>query len=571
VAVLVKQGAAQGSALPDPVKDQAALAPVPQQAIENKPAPGQTGPKGMSPRTTYSRINTGSPPTMDAGGMGQKNGPNLGMQFLPAKTAAQRGFHMTTTMQERPSLQDLVKASMAGTNQKLAVQVEAARQERQKTASAAPPVSRDLTGHVATEVCTKLAEALGFIERELLKEADYDTGPGKGPGALDVMQATSSETNIDAGQTGQATGKNQPPQTPALQPEQVQQGNAGTGLQTNDNSMLPGYPADGPIKNGSANLEASNRARFKKLSFAITQTGHDFDAKLNEMKARHVAERMALGEEFGAHRFGGDAEVPAEAGGAAERLLNIARFGTSELAAGGDPRHLEYTAAKHREGSNAWNPFGGMLTPSSHETGGTQLQYGKYHNPEGKGAPAGKGKEASALVSRIRKVASTIKVAEDAINPAQISAGTVIPAEPPPGAAPQGEQVPSEPADVTSQKRLISSNEAAINYTKGEAKANPKSDVAQVLTEPPLSSATDKVLAQAFDATGRAGVKISSAGVVKTAQQVGQIGATRVLLGRLLKEASAPDLKDGKDKRSTGMAPTTPQSATGANAATMGM
>jgi hypothetical protein len=393
-------------------------------------------------------------------------------------------------MQERPSLQDLVKASMVGSNQKLAVQVEAGRQERQKTASATPPVSRELTGHVATEVCTKLADALGFIERELLKEADYDLGPGKGPGALEVMQATSSETNIDAGQSGQATSKNQPPQTPALQPEQVQQGNAGTGLQTNDSLMLPGYPADGPIKNGSANLEASNRARMSKLS------------GLKDLGKRAVETVKDHSQGIGTAALGATAAGLGYAGG---RLHGIAK---------------------------------------AHE---------------------GKDKKAS-VVSLIRKLA------EDAINPAQISgSGNIDPVEPPPGASAAGEQVPSEPGDVTSQKRLISSNEAAINYTKGQAKEDPKRDVAQVLTEPPLSAAHDKVLERAFDATGRAGVKISSAGVVKTASSVGQIGATRVLLGRLLKEASAPDPKDGKDKRSTGMAPTTPQSATGANAATMGM
>lgn len=520
MAALVKQGASMGSALPDPVKDQAALAPVPQQAIENKPAPGQTGPKGMSPRTTYSRINTGSPPTMDAGGMSQKNGPNLGMQSLPPKMAAQRGSHMTTTMHERPSLQELVKASMAGTNQKLAVQVEAARQERQKTASAAPAARLDLTGHVATEVCTKLAEALAFVERELLKEADYDTGPGKGPGALEVMQATSSETNIDAGETGQATGKNQPPQTPSLQPEQVQQGNAGTGLQTNDNTMLPGYPADGPIKNGSAALEERNRERMKSASLKGVLSGSQA--------------REAVG------KF---------------------RQARSNLA----------VAAKNR----APGAITGAIAKDVKEHGGKALKevgktvgaYGGAAAAAGAGAMAlkGKKKESSVPVALIRGL---VKKAEDAINPAQISSpANVDPAEPPPGAAAAGEQVPSEPGDVTSQKRLIASNEAAINYTKGEAKADPKKDVNQVLTEPALSSATDKVLAQAFDATGRAGVKISSAPTGKL--KVAQVGAARVLLDRLLKEAS--DETKGKDKRSTGMAPTTPQAATGANAATMGM
>jgi hypothetical protein len=515
-----KMGAAMGSALPDPVKDQAALAPVPQQAIENKPAPGQTGPKGMAPRTTYSRVNTGSPPAMDAGGAGQKSGPNRGMEFLPAKIAEQRGF--MTTMKDRPQLQELVKAAMVSTNQRLQVQVEAAQQSRTKTASAS--VDHSLTGHVSTEVCTKLANALGFIEQQMLKEADYDLGPGKGPGSLEVMQATSSETNIDAGESGQATGKNQPPQTPALQPEQVQQGNAGTGLQTNDDTMLPGYPAEGPIKNASADISALVLRNLQRMSKVAS-----FASSAKEVLTGSKA-REAIGKFRGARK-------------------NLA-VATKERAPGAITNAIKGDVSTHGKAALK-------------ETAKTVGAYGAGAAAVGAGAAAvkGKKKESSGLAATIRKTA------EDAINPAQISgSGNVNPAEPPPGAAGAGEQVPSEPGDVTSQKRLISSNEAAINYTKGEAKADPKRDVAQVLSEPPLSSSTDKVLERVFDNTGKAGVKISSAhsGMLKSASQV---GATRVLLSRLLKEASE---SSGKDKKSTGMAPTTPQAATGANAATMG-
>lgn len=599
-----------GSALPDPVKDNAATSPIPQQAIENKPAPGQTGPKGMSPRTTYSRVNTGSPPVMDAGAMSQKSGPNLGLNSLP-KLAAPRGC--MTTIQERPSLQEMVKAAMAGTSQRLSVNLEAARQAEQhqgvKTASvASAPVS--LRGHVPTELVQKLAGALGFMEDQLRKEAEL--APGEGPGALQVMEAESSEKNIDAGQGGQATSQNQPPQNPPLQAEKAQQGNAGTGLATNDEMKHPEQPVE-PIKNASAQalkLVEGNLNRLAKLGFAITQKGHDFDSKLYEMKARHAAERMALGEEFGAQRFGGPTP-PEGSGGALERLVNIARFGSSE-AMEGDPRHLEYAAKQHAQGSNAWNPLGGSMTPSSHEQGGTEMMYGRYKKPgaaapakeasaktaapalpaaglktapgrvatamgqaarkirhsAGRGAEAtkdfakkhkgeiaagaggaavggaagfaaGKKKESSGVAALVRSI---VKQAEDAINPAQISSpGNVDPAQPPPGASASGEDVPAEPGDVTSQKRLIQSNEAAINYTKQQAKADPKKDVAQVLAEPPLSSSTDKVLNLAFDSTGQAGVKISSAqptaaGLRKTASQ---LGATRVLLGRLLKEAGA--------------------------------
>jgi len=441
VSLKFKIAGALGSALPDPVKDNAALAPLPAPAIENKPAPGQTGPRGMAPRTTYSRVNTGSPPVMDAGASPQKGGPNRGMESLPAKVAAQRGF---MTMKERPLLHDMVKAAMAGTTQRLSVNIEAEKQASARTGVKTASAPESVKGHVPTELAIKLADALGYIQSQIIKEADLM--PGQGPGALQVMQATSSETNIDAGDRGQATSKNQPPRSPALQAEQVQEGNAGTGLETNDDMQHPEQPVE-PIKN-------------EKTSSA-------------KLASRNL-----------------------------ERLMKV-------------------------------------------------------------GA-----KKTAAPVKLLRKLA------EDAINPAQISSpANVDPSQPPPGAAPSGEEVPSEPSDVTSQKSMISSNESAINYTKGQAKANPKSDVAQVLTEPPLSSSTDKVLNEAFDNTGRAGVKISSAKqpMQKTAMKV---YAQRAYLGKLLEKAANADCAKepvGKDKKSTGMAPSTPQAATGANAATMGM
>jgi hypothetical protein len=524
VAAWYKHAASQGSALPDPVKDQAALSPVPQQAIENKPAPGQTGPKGMAPRTTYSRVNTGSPPVMDAGGMGQKSGPNRGMEFLPAKLAAQRGF--MTTMKERPLLQELVKAAMLGTSERLSVNLEASRQARQagvKTASAPAP-ALSVSGHVSTELSQKLASALGYIEQQLLKEADLM--PGEGPGALQVMEATSSETNIDAGQSGQATPQNQPPQTPALQPEKAQQGNAGTGLQTNDDMMHGEQPVE-PIKNASA--------MGKLMAVRDVAKAVPGKAKAVAHEAKDIFSGSKAREGIGKFRSARSNLAAAEKNRAPSAITNAIK---------GDVK--EHGKAALKETAKTVGAYAGAGAAGA---GGVALAKGKK-------------KEGSVPLTLIRKLA------EDAINPAQISSPQgQDPMQPPDGAAPSGEQVPSEPADVTSQKSMISSNEAAINYTKGQAKADPKKDVAQVLAEPPLSSATDKVLERAFDATGQAGVKISSAApTVKLAAS--QTGAARVLLSRLLKEAN--DTAVGKDKKSTGMAPTTPQAATGASAATMG-
>ena len=76
------------------------------------------------------------------------------------------------------------------------------------------------------------------------------------------------------------------------------------------------------------------------------------------------------------------------------------------------------------------------------------------------------------------------KLAEDALNPANISAAPAAAqgAEAPVGASGSEDgPAPDEPADVDSQKGMVASNEAAINYTKRDAKADPKRDLGHLL------------------------------------------------------------------------------------------
>lgn len=60
-------------------------------------------------------------------------------------------------------------------------------------------------------------------------------------------------------------------------------------------------------------------------------------------------------------------------------------------------------------------------------------------------------------------------------------------------------------------RRLIGSNQAAIDATKGDAKGPVKDQLSQVLEEPALSSSTDPVLENNLRNTGKAGVKIAAA------------------------------------------------------------
>lgn len=123
-------------------------------------------------------------------------------------------------------------------------------------------------------------------------------------------------------------------------------------------------------------------------------------------------------------------------------------------------------------------------------------------------------KEAGAPATIVDHFLLATKVAEDAINPAKISAGAAVPPDTSAAGEAGGAPVAGMPQGPRS---LVHSNESARDYKKGTAYAPRKAELKQYFNEPALTSATDKTLQQAFAHTGEAGVKISSAPQVKTA------------------------------------------------------
>jgi len=124
------------------------------------------------------------------------------------------------------------------------------------------------------------------------------------------------------------------------------------------------------------------------------------------------------------------------------------------------------------------------------------------------------------------KVAASLlrKMAEpdsEDMDGSQISAGTdpQLQSEPGvPSALSQGSEAgsntPRGSAPTSGEgggRELISSNEAAMNATKGQAKQQNKGALTELLTEPMQSSAHDETLQQSLDNTSSAGVKISAA------------------------------------------------------------
>lgn len=179
-------------------------------------------------------------------------------------------------------------------------------------------------------------------------------------------------------------------------------------------------------------------------------------------------------------------------------------------------------------------------------------------------------KEASPQTLYAKNLASLglMKQAEDALSPATISApaaDALGAAAPTAASASEEGPAPSEPSDVNSQKALIASNQAAMDYKKVQAKKDPVSDMSDVVTEPAMSAAHDKTLNMVFDKTREAGAKIAS-DLTRTA-------AAQALLAKHAADAACRKGAGKKEKQSQmgggggQPLPTTPQQATGMNTA----
>jgi hypothetical protein len=90
------------------------------------------------------------------------------------------------------------------------------------------------------------------------------------------------------------------------------------------------------------------------------------------------------------------------------------------------------------------------------------------------------------------------------------------------------DQVPSNPTDGSGygndQRRLIQSNEAAIDYTKADAKKPQGKQMSEVLNEPAFSPEHDSKLREQLQNAGEAGVKIAGAAVVPFLKQAAAQG-----------------------------------------------
>lgn len=149
------------------------------------------------------------------------------------------------------------------------------------------------------------------------------------------------------------------------------------------------------------------------------------------------------------------------------------------------------------------NPQTALQTDMKHVPGGTGMQP-QLVQPENLKV------EKQASVNRVRSIWQKVKLAADAENPAQISGGKEPLVNPDATAAEEG--VPKQPGPFEQQAALIRKTDPAAlaDITKQQAKAEPKRQMGEVISEPAQKKSTDPVLHQNLDATGEAGVKISS-------------------------------------------------------------
>lgn len=193
--------------------------------------------------------------------------------------------------------------------------------------------------------------------------------------------------------------------------------------------------------------------------------------------------------------------------------------------------------AKKSDGQT--NPSTAMMTDMAHVPGGTGMQ------PQLQ--------EKSASIKRVRDL---LKMAADGEAPAKINAGPE-PLENPNASASE-DNVPRLPAAAQAQANLVQTKDPTkpADVTKQQAKAEPKRQMGEVLTEPAQKKSTDPVLHQNLAAAATAGVKLSSvqaAAARSYLRKIAQAGEDpnaspeEKEKAQKLKEALAKQ-KDGSDK-----------------------
>lgn len=423
------------------------------------------------------------------------------------------------------------------------------------------------TSSVDSDFVTKLASAVEWIATNLDKiefpqgilskmaeEVGSPVGPGKGPGALTVEKSMEGR---------QAYKKDKP------RGEDAAASQAGTSLSSarpgdsktqvsNDMHDAPGggdvqptgrYPEKGPLvagpsvktaENGRTLEESKGRSRSAALSDAMI--GGLGGGMIGSSKAPWGTMAGALGGAAAGYGIGYGVD----------RLFNHMKHkgggkGSAEKTAE-NGFTLEEMRGRARKAALRGTTVGAL--------GGAAAGYGLGYGVD----RLMKHKEASPIAQMI-----LAKLAGEDTMKANIDGGGT--SSPLAGmgqltTTESSQPSPSQSGDPVSGygnqgRRLIQTNQAAIDYTKGDAKGPQKSQLKEVLDEPALTASTDSTLKENLRNTGKAGVKI--AGARDVLEKVAAAGCTCAVTNgkcpscRLTTKLAAVAKGKGSEKRANAM------------------
>lgn len=380
----------------------------------------------------------------------------------------------------------------------------------------------------------KLASATEFLNETFLKEA-----VGKPEPRPAHMPPT---TTVGAGIGATALGTNMDSPTPGVQSEQ-------TGQATPKNIIQISPPSDGPHV-GNTNPRTSLKTTIDSPPGGGEKTAEPVsEDKEVSRKAQELADRIKkhedkeIAEEVGEKKaalkdiLGKAKDLAGRASVGAKDLAGRASAGAKGVADKVHPvtqRAKELVTGSKLKALEANQSLGGApgladaISAEKKKVWGTRAGLGAA--AIGGGALAASGNKKEASVQRVLDIMSKM-AGED--SPAHIQAAHH---DNPPDASAAGEGVRGLPG----QAALIGSNQAAINYTKQQAKAVPKARMGEVLHEPAQKKSTDPVLHQNLDATPSAGVKISS---------VEKLAAARALLTKIAEEGECAGASEEQKER----------------------
>jgi hypothetical protein len=377
-------------------------------------------------------------------------------------------------------------------------------------------------------------EADGSSQPPLHPELDDGSPNPGGPGtALLAVPATTSGESLDAGASGEATDAHQLPDevTPNESPQEFDAPNA---LETNQDMMMPEQPED-VLKQAAAVRKSEIAQELRSL--VLSKMAGVIDPDTDPARAGTLETALGRGRVHGILGALGGGALGSLAGAGIGALSHRARpgaaiggglgYGLGSL--GGDIQGI-VSGARHADKIN-------KELDQRRKTASVFQKEKEAHMLLLKAVQSGVSPEAALSILGLRKQA------EDALNPAQISAGTEPELQSAPSIPNQlsqgaevGELTPRETAPNVGEgsgRELLDSIESAINATKEEAKRQNKGALSEILTEPAMSEAHDSTLNQSLDNTDSAGVKISSA----------QVSAARELLRRYVNQTPGNAMK----------------------------